>query len=136
MNMTNLFVYGSLMFDQVLTGLVQGRYEKVDAELRGYARLQVRGELYPGLVRATRGRVQGAVLTGVTADDLQRLDLFEGHYYKRIAVRVYMQGTIISAQTYVFRQRYRRLLSSSEWQPVQFKQRYLQRFLKQHGLAR
>ena len=116
------------MFDEILSLLVKGRYEKVAAQLRGYTRLTVKGDVYPGLLRSAKGRVEGIVIKDITADDLRILDQFEGVYYKRDAVVVYCKNRPIKVETYVTRLRFRHILSASQWEPGKFRNRYLHSF--------
>ncbi len=122
------------MFDEVLSSLVKGRYNKFEAELRGYTRQCVKGEHYPGLMRARRGNVQGSLIVDISADDLDVLDEFEGRYYKRTAVTVRSENRPIVAEAYVFRSRFRCLLSESAWCPQQFRREFLTKFVDRYVL--
>jgi gamma-glutamylcyclotransferase (GGCT)/AIG2-like uncharacterized protein YtfP len=130
--MKHLFVYGSLMFDEVLSPLVKGHYKKSAAELRGYTRMALRGECYPGLIARQQGRVQGILILHISTADLLLLDEFEGSYYKRIPVTVYCENEPVNAETYVFRDRFRHLLSESEWCPETFRRRFLRKFVDRY----
>ncbi len=128
--MKNLFVYGSLMYPAVWRRLVRRRYPSHPARLRGYRRFRVKGETYPGLLRARGGVVSGVVYLGVRQRDLTRLDRFEGHCYRRVPVRVEVDGLGRQpAEVYLFRPGQRRRLSTSEWDEETFARKGLQRFL-------
>jgi gamma-glutamylcyclotransferase (GGCT)/AIG2-like uncharacterized protein YtfP len=134
--MKNVFVYGSLMFDDVWERVVKRHYEKQAAVLRGYRRLPVKGESYPGLVKSFSGYVQGLVYFDVTAQGIRRLDKFEGSYYRRRQVRVKTaDGRVHNASVYVFNRRYRRLLGSTSWDPQHFEMLYLSRFIRKYKSA-
>ena len=121
----NVFTYGSLMFADVWTRVVAGRYESLAAALHGHARLQVRDETYPGMIEDVDAIVNGVLYLNVDADDLERLDHFEGVDYERRSVTVVdARGTSHEAQTYVYRQ-VDRLLTLT-WDPDTFA---MQRFI-------
>ena len=62
--MKNMFVYGTLIFDDTWNRIVQHHYEKQAAMLPGYKRLSVKGECYPGLVKTFNGSVEGVIYFG------------------------------------------------------------------------
>ena len=83
----HVFTYGSLMFPEVWTRVVRGAYRPLPARVTGYARHGVRAETYPGALAAPGALLEGVLWLDVGADDLARLDRFEGPDYQRIAVR-------------------------------------------------
>lgn len=130
--MNNVFVYGSLMFDEVWDRLVQKPYKKLDANLAGYKRLRVCDEDYPGLVKFSAGDVDGKLYLNVTEHDLARLDHFEGEYYKRESVIVRVGVEEYPAEVFVFCRVYRHLLCESEWSVGHFARKGLHRFLSRY----
>lgn len=58
------------------------------ALLEGYCRRCVKGADYPGITADSNHSVRGTYVTGLTAGDVQRLDLFEGHEYRKNKVKV------------------------------------------------
>lgn len=132
--MKNVFVYGSLMFDDVWNRIVQCQYEKNTAVLAGYKRLCVKGKTYPGLVKTFGCSVEGVVYLNVSAQDIQRLDRFEGEYYKKIPVAVSSEGShALDAEVYLFRQSYKHLLGNTPWDPDQFQTHHLRQFITNYG---
>ena len=116
---THVFTYGSLMFAEVWQQVVRGRYASVAAMLDGYQRFAVREATYPGILASDGTRVDGLVYTGVDADDLARLDAFEGGLYQRIdAVVTDAQGGAVQVQTYLCVQP--DCLSDQPWLPEAF----------------
>jgi gamma-glutamylcyclotransferase (GGCT)/AIG2-like uncharacterized protein YtfP len=131
--MKNVFVYGSLMFDDVWNRIAGRRYEKHTALLKGYRRLCVKGETYPGLVKSFNCSVEGVVYLDVTAQDIRRLDRFEGDYYRRISVAVSSEtGDMLDAEVYLFSKQSRHLLSTLPWNPVRFQMLHLRRFITRY----
>jgi len=131
--MRNVFVYGTLMFDEVWQQLSSRRYQKMDVVLADFIRLKVRGEEYPGIVPSSGNRVPGQLILDVTPDDIQQLDIFEGEYYQREQVNVLSGNKEYPADTYVFRKKYQSLLSTEEWDADIFKDDGLPSFLFRYG---
>ena len=127
----HVFTYGSLMFDQVWSKVVDGKYEKVAARLYGYKRRKILGEIYPTLLRGTsRDNVDGIIYLNVSKSDVKILDTFEGEYYqKEMAECGLTDGGNISAWVYVFKERYRNLVEDEPWDPVWFLEHGIHAFL-------
>lgn len=127
----DVFTYGSLMFPQVWNAVVKGEYRSHTGCVRGFLRRAVKNETYPGLIRNGKAtEVAGRVYFDVGAPDLQRLDRFEGAYYRREAVTVGLdEGGEVRAQVYLFRDEYRTLLASHDWDVAWFEREGMARFL-------
>jgi len=120
--MTNIFTYGSLMFDPVWSKVVAGSYDRLESVLRGYDRKGVYNEFYPVVVPSTfNSQVRGIVYRNVSISDLDRLDRFEGEYYFRKTEKVItLDMTILAAEVYVLKEEYYSIISPQEWDPVHF----------------
>ena len=131
----SVFVYGTLLFDEVTTPLriysrdeaegTEVRAARSPAVLHGYDRFTVRlrdhGN-FPAIVPGS-GRVDGHVLVHVTAESLARMDEFEGiadGYYSRDVVTVESQGQTLEAFAYVCGEPLRSFLDGS-WDPDAFR---------------
>lgn len=126
--MTNLFVYGALMYDEVWGRIVSGEFRKLSGRISGYRRLAVRNEEYPGLIEG-EGVVNGYIWLDVDEVSLARLDEFEGEYYKRIpAVAVDATGNPLEVQFYSFKNEYLNLLEDHDWNADEFEKNGLQKF--------
>lgn len=122
---SNVFTYGSLMFDAVWTRVVDGVYRKVDGLLRDHARHAVDGQDYPGMVFRPNAQVEGVVWCDVEAADLDRLDRFEGDDYRRDTVSVVCaDGMTRLCGAYVYLPEGR--LTDAPWNPESFA---MERFL-------
>lgn len=99
-----LFFFGSLM-DMELLALVIGRaadeLDVASAALHGFARRRARGESFPIVVPHPGGRIVGALVTGLTADDVDRIQYFEGSDYALQSYAVERSGERIEAQVFV-----------------------------------
>ncbi len=122
---SNVFTYGSLMFDEVWSRVVEGRYRAVDGKLRDHARHAVDGQDYPGMVHRPGASVDGIVWCDVGAADLERLDRFEGADYRRDTVPVACSDgmtRLCGAYVYLSEER----LADRPWLPEAFA---MERFL-------
>ncbi len=95
------FFYGSLL-DNDVTALVIGRRLPprawVPAGLAGYARRKAKGVSYPVVVPDPKGEVQGAVVSGFSRREVERLSAYEGPRYRIAPLKVRIGGklTVVS----------------------------------------
>ena len=113
--MAIVFTYGSLMCDDIMAAVTGQALASESASLNDFARYAVRNEAYPAIVPEASAKVQGRVYYDVNELVLARLDLFEGDWYSRVALEVEVQGTLVEAQTYVFRDECRQQLADWLW---------------------
>lgn len=125
-----LFVYGSLMNEEVLTSLLGCRFIKTKAFLADYKCLAVSGADYPA-IRPERGSVvAGEVVEGLTPQQVRDLDIFEGEYYQRVPVIVVTEKNMENqCETYVFKPEYYNLLTNSGWCNKRFREKHMRAFL-------
>lgn len=130
----HLFTYGSLMFPEVWTSVVAGRYVSEFAEVSGYVRKRVRGDTYPAAVPGeASATLQGRLYFDIDHEDLVRLDLFEGEYYRREAIgAICSDGRPFSAAIYVLRPSYLHLLDHEDWDPSWFEREGMVRFISDY----
>ena len=120
---TQLFTYGSLMCEDIMTEVAGVPLPCEPATLPGYCRFLVKDEQYPGVVAQAGGLVSGIVYHGLGAENWQRLDRFEGEMYERRPVRVwYNDGREAMVDCYLFRPEFAHRLSSTEWDFAAFLQ--------------
>lgn len=130
--MKDVFVYGTLLNDEVLEVILGHTPTKCSAQLHGYKRVKVLGQMYPAILPDENSKVDGAILTELTARDLKRLDEYEGLYYERMPVLVSVAGDLSQhCTTYIFRSEYYKLLSSETWSNKNFRENCLQQFLRE-----
>lgn len=99
------FFYGTLMAPAVLHRVCHGPANPTysspstsylsaqPALLRGHQRHRVRHADYPAILPHTSSTVRGTYVTGLTENDIWRLDIFEGDEYKREKVSVRLLPT-------------------------------------------
>ena len=119
--MRNLFVYGTLMCEDIMQEVAGCLPARLPGILPGYERRAVKGERYPGLVPGPGGRVDGVVYRDVPGFAWARLDRFEGDMYRRRRVQVALtDGATLVAETYVVRPRFVSRLDRAEWNFSEF----------------
>jgi gamma-glutamylcyclotransferase (GGCT)/AIG2-like uncharacterized protein YtfP len=129
----NLFVYGTLMDEEIWNQIVRGRYERLPARLDGYGRRRVQGENYPGLIEEEKGHVHGVIYFDVAGEEVERLDRFEGKEYQRIKVRVALEeGKNLECETYLFKKIYRARLTDQDWDFEAFIKKGKNRFIEHY----
>ncbi|UCD49484.1 MAG: gamma-glutamylcyclotransferase [Phycisphaerales bacterium] len=130
----HLFTYGSLMFEQVWSRLAQGHYVRRPARLHGFARRNVRHDVYPVVFRSQDSDwVDGMIYLDITKEDINRLDHFEGQFYDRREHMIIVEGSErITAAVYVLKDHYDHIISGDEWDPARFTREGLAVFLGQY----
>ena len=130
-----LFVYGSLQHPCVWQKLLAKKtsFNDSSAVLQGWKAVQVRREVYPGLVQAAHSQVQGVIKSGLSKEDLLKLDVFEGQQYQRVLLTVNdTQGQKQRVFVYQTKKAHVIHLSNKTWCYQTFRQRGLQSFLKRY----
>ncbi|MCJ1394495.1 hypothetical protein MMC18_007373 [Xylographa bjoerkii] len=154
------FFYGTLMAPQVLYRVIYGTTTPTalqkslltirPAILQGYSRHQVRGCDYPAIIPShshstsseENSSVRGTLVTGLSAADVFRLDIFEGDEYERrkVSAELILSGADdgsgvlgrggIEAETYVWIDGEERL-EDGEWDFETFVREKLGRWVGQ-----
>ena len=128
------FVYGTLMDSEVRTRVlghpVRGGRLRA-AVVEGWRRVTVDGAWYPTLVRAPGGRVEGLLMSGVTAAEEAHLVRFEGSEYEIAPVTVHVTGRNRVARMFVTRPGV--AVSDDEWTLESWRRRHRRDFLRLAG---
>ncbi|PQM34292.1 AIG2-like protein D [Prunus yedoensis var. nudiflora] len=83
-----VFVYGSLMAEDVCRVLLNRVPQSSPAILNGYHRYSIKGRVYPAILPVENDKVTGKLLLGITDPELHILDEFEDVEYERSTVEV------------------------------------------------
>ncbi|XP_042444924.1 AIG2-like protein D isoform X5 [Zingiber officinale] len=83
-----VFVYDTLMDDQVVQALLKHVPPSSSAVLNHYHRYSIKGRVYPAILPVETKKVTGKVLFGITNVELDVLDAFEDIEYERRVVEV------------------------------------------------
>jgi BirA family biotin operon repressor/biotin-[acetyl-CoA-carboxylase] ligase len=128
----DVLTYGSLMFEPVWSAVVTGQYSSRAVQVDGWQRYVIPGEDYPGAVLSAGSSMTAVIWEGVGAEDLARLDAFEGDQYERVRVLVDLE----SRPAWIYAWRGERALTSTLWDPDAFAQPgVMERFLARHLLG-
>ena len=132
--MTNLFTYGTLMYEPVWQAVVGKTYQTQKGVLRGYAVYKVRQDVYPAIIKASKDdSVPGLIYYGIDETSLETLDRFEGEYYHRKTVDVAIDGSQqISCHAYVIKPAHFHILACDTWSAEWFEQHGLKKFLESY----
>jgi len=127
----NIFTYGTLMFSPVWDTVVKANCRASSAVLRGYCRRKIINDIYPvAFEGGDQDFINGIVYYDVEVEDINRLDEFEGTYYRRSLISAELKDqTPVQADVYIIKPRYQHLISSQEWNPEDFQQRCLSEFM-------
>ncbi|HEC94299.1 MAG TPA: gamma-glutamylcyclotransferase [Candidatus Kaiserbacteria bacterium] len=132
--MTTVFVYGTLIFSEVVFALLGKNFNTQDAVLEGFRRYKIFDDSvprkYPAICESSNDKVAGKVLFDVDEESLKVLDFFEGKEYKRKKFPVLLDGREISVFTYVWDLKYRENLKLI-WSPQEFKEKYLNEYISE-----
>jgi hypothetical protein len=97
------FWYGSLL-DEDVTALVIGRRlppgSWVPATLNGFTRRKAKGVSYPIAVRDPKGKIEGAVVGGLSKLEVARLTAYEGPRYHTVPLKVRLHGRIVTVSVF------------------------------------
>ncbi|XP_028781309.1 AIG2-like protein D [Neltuma alba] len=100
----NVFVYGSLLADDVVQVLLKRVPPSAPATLPDHHRFSIKGRVYPAILPVEDKKVTGRVLQGISDLELFILDEFEDIEYERSDVHVYLKDNSekLQAHTYIW----------------------------------
>ncbi|EFN58718.1 hypothetical protein CHLNCDRAFT_140371 [Chlorella variabilis] len=125
------FVYGTLMYPEVLNALINRVPKMEPAVILGYQRYRIRGQVFPGTIRsAPDSQVAGMVLLDLQPDELEMFDEFEGDEYYKEGVEARLEGGAACPTTVYIWQDSLRSYLYGEWDPQEFRERELERYVE------
>lgn len=125
--MTNLFVYGTLTFPEVVFALVGKNFKSKPAQLTDYFVVSLSGLACPGLIAQKGSVAKGLVLVDVDKKSLQAIDDWEHEGYVTKQVSVLCEGKKIIATAYVWIHPIDKITS---WDKDKFRNHSLDRYLE------
>ncbi|XP_011625768.2 AIG2-like protein D isoform X2 [Amborella trichopoda] len=101
---SNVFVYGSLLAEEVVQVLLKRVPPSSPALLNDFQRFSIKGRVYPAILPVDKKQVTGKVLLGISDYELYVLDTFEDVEYERKLVEISRMDTSekLPAHTYVW----------------------------------
>lgn len=129
-SVTELFVYGTLIFTQVMEAVTGRQHEGQIAKLHNFAAYKVVGDVYPGIWRLEGVTTDGILYQDISREDLEILDRYEGEEFHRELLDVETEdGDIHRAWVYTFRPAYHHLLSEKPWNAEYFNEDELEAYV-------
>ena len=128
-----LFVYGTLLFPEIMRRVVGRVLPSRPATLEGYARRGLKGERYPGVFPSLGEEVEGRLCLGVDGATLQRLDVYEGEQFERRWVHVQTERGRRGAYVYALTANARGI-ATEPWSVEAFERDAFGRYLDEDGL--
>ncbi len=101
--MQHLFVYGSLLFPELVEKLTGKYFVSVPAVLDGYKRFTVKGCDYPAIIHNKKSNVEGRLILNVDNMSLKILTFFEGDEYEKETVWVLTGTKKMEALAFIWR---------------------------------
>lgn len=105
--MDHVFVYGTLMFPELLEALTQKHFKTEDATLHNYNQFKIYdGDMvrpYPAIQEERNESVEGKLIFDVDQESLDLIDFFETSDYKRQVVHPAYNNHSVHAWTYLWR---------------------------------
>lgn len=127
----NIFVYGPLMFPEIIQAVVGRKLSYRAGLLRGYVRVGVRDQPQAALFPFPDTSTQGLVYVEVDQAASKKMDVFLGSLFDRVEVNIETDdGEWIEAETHVFKVRKRKLLTSKPWDADEFRRKHLSEFIQ------
>ena len=127
--MQHVFVYGTLLFTEILEGLTGRSFSTQNAALKKFKRLRVAEGDYPAIIEAREEVVQGSLVFNVDARSMEVLRFYEGDDYECRKLEVTVNDKSIMAWVFVWNEDMA-LLSNADWNKDYFKRKFLADYLK------
>ena len=87
--MQHLFVYGSLLFPELIEKLTGKNFSFLPAVLFGFQRLAVKDSDYPAIVPEVNKKVDGMLVLDVDRKSMKIFTYFEGDEYRKEELHLY-----------------------------------------------
>ncbi len=127
--MSHVFVYGTLLFPEILNGLTGRTFPETEATLPGFKRMRVKYGDYPAVIQAEGGQVHGKLIPNVDARSLEMLRFYEGDDYECIEAFVHLENKKVKALVFVWNNN-RDLLTEPDWSIKKFKNNFLSDYIR------
>lgn len=120
--MRHLFVYGTLLFPEIVFGLCRKNFVTQTAKLSGFKRVSVKECDYPAIIPDEVSAVDGKLLLDVDEESMRILTFFEGENYIQKEVFVSSGSKTVKAQVFVWNGQLGSL-AESDWDKDKFVQK-------------
>ena len=127
--MPHVFVYGTLLFPEILEGLTGRSFSMQQAELLNFKRLRVAQGDYPAIIAAEGESVSGKLVLNVDARSMEMLRFYEGDDYDCRKLEVKLKTQTVAAQVFAWNKE-PDLLTVPDWNLKNFEQYFLQDYIR------
>lgn len=128
--MKPLFVYGTLLVDDIISLLIGRVPVQEEAVLEDFCCYYVQGATFPGITPFEGGQVNGQLLMDLSLEELSRLDDYEDVFYIRRQVDVNSFDQTIEAHAYVVEASASSVLSDRQWTLEEFRRLHFTSYLE------
>lgn len=118
--MRHLFVYGSLLFTEMLEALTGKKFKTEPAILRNYRRFSVLDQDYPAIVKMSNSFVAGKIVFDVDDRSLDVISFFEGDEYELKKVNAESENKSLVAFAFCWKHDLKHL-DNKEWDMENFR---------------
>ncbi len=130
--MVNLFVYGTLLFPEVVFALTGKKFKTKNAILLDYKRYKIFDQhisrKYPAIIESKSSVVKGKILFDIDEESLKILDFFEDKEYEKKTVIVQSDNKTFETIVYVWKNEFKNKLKS-KWSEEEFKKKHLYNYI-------
>jgi gamma-glutamylcyclotransferase (GGCT)/AIG2-like uncharacterized protein YtfP len=125
----HIFVYGSLLFSEIIEGLTSKSFKTEKAILTGFKRCKVKGCDYPAAIPDFNAEIFGKVIFNVDEKSIQMLTFFEGEQYRKTIANITVQNKPIEVVLYEWQDDYV-LLENQDWDMENFRMNSLDYYVQ------
>jgi len=120
----NIFVYGTLMHDEVTLALVGKKFRKTPAVLKGYFVSKIANRAAPGMVVKKDTEARGFILSDVDEESIAVIDVWETNDY--IAKQVIPKESKEACSAYIWKGD----ITGEPWSDEEYLNNHLQQYLE------
>ena len=124
----NFFVYGTLVFPEIIFALTKKQFKNQNAILEGYKKFKIfdndQPRPYPGISKNLGSKVVGKIIFDIDEKSAKILDFFEGFDYDKKILTIKSENNNFNAIVYVWKNKQKDKLKS-KWDEKEFKDKYL-----------
>lgn len=128
--MQHVFVYGSLLFSEIVSGLTEKSFETKKAVLKDYKRCAIDGCDYPAIIPEKGREVNGVLLMNVDKQSMDILSFYEGEEYEKTEIELSLNSHTIAAVAFVWK-RETDVLLLEDWDKETFKNESKQFYIRE-----
>ena len=127
--MSDLFVYGTLCFPEIVEKLTGKTFQSEQAILKGFHRRRVKNADYPAIVKNDNSEVKGILFHDVDDLSFQIINFYEGDDYRCKTLGININDGFVNAKVFIWDSDYNRL-DHVDWDSNKFFKKSLEIYLE------